>query len=39
MVRFTEVFRNLGQYVMYYPSLNAITGSVTATIFLSNLLA
>jgi hypothetical protein len=39
MVRFTDVFRNLGQYVMYYPSLNAITGSVTATIFLSNLLA
>jgi hypothetical protein len=27
----------LGRPVVYYPSLNAITGSVTATIFLANL--
>jgi hypothetical protein len=38
-MKFTDVFRNLGSYVVYYPSLNSITGSVTATIFLSNLLA
>lgn len=36
-MRFSDVFRDLGRPVVYYPSLNAITGSVTATVFLANL--
>jgi len=36
-VRFAEVFQGLGRPVVYYPSLNAFTGSVTATVFLTNL--
>lgn len=36
-MKFSEVFRGLGRPVVYYPSLNAITGSVVATVFLANL--
>lgn len=36
-MRFAEVFQGLGRPVVYYPSLNAITGSVAATVFLANL--
>jgi len=36
-MRFSDVFTGLGRPVVYYPSLNAITGSVAATVFLANL--
>ncbi len=36
-MKFSDVFTGLGRPVVYYPSLNAITGSVGATVFLANL--
>ncbi len=36
-MKFSDVFTGLGRPVVYYPSLNAITGSVAATVFLANL--
>jgi hypothetical protein len=36
-MKFSDVFRGLGRPVVYYPSLNALTGSVVATVFLANL--
>jgi hypothetical protein len=36
-MKFSDVFTGLGRPVVYYPSLNAITGGVGATVFLANL--
>ncbi len=36
-MKFSDVFTGIGRPVVYYPSLNAITGSVAATVFLANL--
>jgi hypothetical protein len=38
-MKFADFFRDLGPVVSYHPRINRITGSVTATIFMSNLLA
>jgi hypothetical protein len=38
-MRLTDFIHDVGPYVTYHPRLNRITGSVTATIFLSSLLA
>jgi len=38
-MKFVDFFRDIGPVVSYHPRINRITGSVTATIFLSNLLA
>jgi len=36
-MKFSDVFTGIGRPVVYYPSLNAITGGVAATVFLANL--
>jgi len=36
-MRLSDFLRGIGRPVVYYPSLNAITGGVAATVFLANL--
>ncbi len=38
-MRLTDFIRDIGPFVTYHPRLNRITGSATATIFLSSLMA
>ncbi len=36
-MRLSDFLRGIGRPVVYYPSLNAITGGIAATVFLANL--